>query len=189
MSENPLVVCVDDDSDMLAAVTRVLKREPLRLMATTDPSEALTWIASHPVAVLLSDYEMPQMTGVELSQAARKVRPETVRVLLTGKRTLDTAVESINRGEVFRFINKPFEPAALKQAIAEAVERHRELAAIVSDRELAARREQLAAELEAEYPSITQVALEPDGAYAIPERAPEAVAGLGLDPIALLARR
>jgi DNA-binding NtrC family response regulator len=187
--QDPIVVCVDDDPDMLAAVVRTLKREPIHIMQTTDPNQALTWVAAHQVAVLLSDYEMPQMTGVELASAARKVRPETVRILLTGKRTLDTAVEGINRGEVFRFINKPFEPEALKLAISDGVARHRELAAIVGDRELAARRERLVIELEVEFPSITKVDRDGDGVYTIPPTAFEAVAGMGLDAVSLLGRR
>jgi DNA-binding NtrC family response regulator len=188
MSQEPIVVCVDDDPDMLAAVTRTLKREGLHLMPTLDPNQALTWVAAHQVAVLLSDYEMPQMTGVELAAAARKVRPETVRILLTGRKTLDTAIDGINRGEVFRFLNKPFEPDQLKAVIAEGVAKHRELAAIVGDRELALRRERLVSELEVEFPTITRVDKDADGVYTIPPTELASIAGMGLDAVALLGR-
>ena len=97
-ARKPIVVCVDDDPDMLQSVGRCLKREPLEVKTTLDPNEALAWIAEHPVAVLVSDYEMPQMTGAQLTGKAKRIRPETVRILLTGKRTLETAVDGINQG-------------------------------------------------------------------------------------------
>ena len=66
----PLVICVDDDDAMLATVARCLKREPIEVRATLSASEALGWIASEDVAVLVSDYDMPEMTGTEMLQIA-----------------------------------------------------------------------------------------------------------------------
>src|SRR5690242_3196868 len=113
-SPKPLIVCVDDDEAMLTAVGRCFKREPYEVKLTLSASEALGWITTHEVSVLVSDYEMPEMTGAQLAGHVRRVRPETVRILLTGKRTLETAIDGINQGEIFRFIGKPFENDVLR---------------------------------------------------------------------------
>jgi len=157
MSKPPLVVCVDDDEAMLATVARCLRREPFDVRATLSVSEALGWIAADEVAVLVSDYEMPEMTGAQLAGHARRVRPETVRILLTGRRTLETAVDGINQGEIFRFLNKPFDNDLLRQTVHDAVARNKELKAMSGDRERRERREALRVALEQEYPGISNV--------------------------------
>ena len=153
----PLIVCVDDDEAMLATVARCLRRERAEIRSTLSASEALAWVASEDVAVLVSDYEMPEMTGAQLAGHARRVRPETVRILLTGRRTLETAVDGINQGEIFKFLNKPFDNDVLRQVVPQAIERNKELVAMSGDRERRNRREALRAALESEYPGISQV--------------------------------
>src|ERR1043165_7766905 len=93
----PMIVCVDDDESMLTAVARCLRREAFEVRSTLSASEALGWIAAEEIAVLVSDYDMPEMTGAQLAGHARRVRPETTRILLTGKRTLETAIDGINQ--------------------------------------------------------------------------------------------
>ena len=113
----------------------------------------LEWIANEDVAVLVSDYEMPKMTGAQLAGKARRVRPETVRILLTGMRTLETAIDGINQGEIFRFINKPFDDKQLHQAVLEAARAPRGAAradAAIANAASAATR--CATALEPEYP-------------------------------------
>lgn len=161
----PLVVCVDDDAEVLAVVVRCARMEPVTVRSTQDPHQALTWVASEDVAVLISDYEMPEMSGADLLEASRKVRPSTVRVLVTGRKTLDTAIAGINRGEVYRYVSKPFETEDVRTVVREAVAKYHELSEGRHERELAQRRAQLTAELEHEFPGITSVMRERDGAY------------------------
>jgi len=186
---DPIVVCVDDDVTLLAGVVRVLRNQGYELMATADPIQALDWIGTKDIAVVVSDYEMPVMNGVELAAASRLVRPETVRVLMTGRQALDTAVAGINQGEVFRYIQKPFEPMVLRHIVREAVDRHHDLMANASNRAQAKRRHQMATELEAEYPGVTHIVRDVDGAYVVPPTRPEAVAGIGIDTFVLIGRR
>lgn len=153
----PLVVCVDDDEAMLSTVVRCLRREQFEVRSTLSASEALGWIASDDIAVLVSDYDMPEMTGAQLAGHSRRIRPETVRILLTGQRNLETAIDGINQGEIFRFLNKPFDNEQLRAAVHAGVARNRELLAMSGDRERRQRREALRAALEAEYPGISQV--------------------------------
>jgi DNA-binding NtrC family response regulator len=163
----PIIVCVDDDPDILASVARTLRRDPLDVRTTMDPDEALGWIAEQPIAVLVSDYEMPQMTGGQLTGKAKRIRPETVRILLTGKRTLETALDGINQGEIFRFIPKPFDNDGLRRDVAAAVDRNRELLALAGDRQRRQRGERLRGELETEYPGITKFERTTSGHYDV----------------------
>jgi len=158
-----LVVCVDDDDAMLAAVGRCLRREPsFEVRQTLSPQQVIEWVTTEDVAVLVSDYEMPEMTGAQLAGHVKRIRPETVRVLLTGRRTLDTAIDGIHQGEIFRFLGKPFEDKQLRQAVLDAVARHEELAALSGERRRRERREALRRDLEVEYPGISTVSREGD---------------------------
>lgn len=184
-SDLPLVVCVDDDAEVLAVVVRCVKLEAVTVRSTQDPHQALAWVASEDVAVLISDYEMPEMTGAELLEAARRVRPQAVRVLVTGRKTLDTAIDGINRGEVYRYVSKPFEPEQVRSVVRDAVAKYRELSETMEERELAARRQRLTTDLEQEFPGLTAIERDAEGAYV-----PRADWGtlVGLDEIrALLA--
>jgi DNA-binding NtrC family response regulator len=175
-----LIVCVDDDEAMLASVVRSLKRElGYEVRSTLNAHEALGWIAAEQVAVLVSDYEMPEMTGAQLAGQAKRIRPETVRILLTGRRSLDVAVDGINQGEIFRFLNKPFEDRVLRGAVAEAVQRNQELLALSGDRQRRERREALRKALEAEYPGISEVQ-KPESHYEVTADPWSEAAALGL---------
>lgn len=177
----PLVICVDDDSRIVDVVARCLKHEPVEVRTTLSPVEALAWVGAEPVAVLVSDYEMPEMTGAQLAGRVKHLRPETTRILLTGKRTFETVVDGINQGEIFRFIAKPFAPQELRDAIAAAVARNAELVALSSDRQRRERRDALRDALEAEYPGITDVVRASEDRYIVPEAASELARALGFD--------
>lgn len=181
----PLVVCVDDDPAMLSTVVRCLKREKIEIRSTISASEALGWIAADEVAVLVSDYDMPEMTGGQLTGHAKRVRPETVRILLTGQRTLETAIDGINQGEIFRFLNKPFDNEQLRSAVLAGVARNRELLELSGDRQRRQRREALREALEAEYPGISQVSRHGDDLHVVtddPWREAAALGLVGLEP-------
>lgn len=140
----------------------------------------LRWIADEDVSVLVSDYDMPEMNGAQLAGEARRLRPETVRILLTGHRTLETAIDGINQGEIFRFIGKPFDNDQLRGAVLEAVKRHDELVALSGDRQRRERRVAMHAALEAEYPRISQVNHGEDGSYEVAADPWPDAAALGL---------
>ncbi|TMQ10042.1 MAG: response regulator [Deltaproteobacteria bacterium] len=178
--KNPVVVCVDDDEAMLSTVVRCLKREPIEIRSTLSASEALSWIAADDIAVLVSDYEMPEMTGAQLAGHARRVRPETVRILLTGKRTLETAIDGINQGEIFRFLNKPFDNEQLRAVVSAGVARNKELLEMSGDRQRRERRNALHAALETEYPGISRVSRGPNDVYQVTDDPWAEAARLGL---------
>lgn len=168
---NPVVLCVDDDPDMLAAVVRTIKTAGYHVLAAESPVQALHILGNQSVAVLVSDFEMPEMTGVELAVRARDLQPETVRMMLTGRNTVDTAVAGINIGEVFRFLSKPFQPDVLKREVAAAIEHHREVADVASERLTVVRRRRVLEALEVDFPGITVVPRDDDGSYLLDDEA------------------
>jgi DNA-binding NtrC family response regulator len=183
MTGKRLIVCVDDDDQILAAVGRCLRREPsFDVRTTMSPTQVLDWVSNEDVAVLVSDYEMPEMTGAQLAGYVKRIRPETVRILLTGRRTLDTAIDGINQGEIFRFIGKPFEDKQLRQAVVDAATRHEELAALSGDRQRRERREALRKALESEYPGISSVSRSGD-VLVVTDDPWSAAEKLGLDEL------
>lgn len=119
------VLIVDDDANLLSALRRQFHRE-LTLEVAVGPEEGITAVRERgPFAVVVSDMQMPEMTGVEfLSRVAAECR-DTVRIMLTGNADQKTAVDAVNDGCIFRFLNKPCSKEDLTKAIDAGIEQHR----------------------------------------------------------------
>lgn len=115
----PSVLFVDDDERILNAV-RALFRQDCEVHTASGGEAALEILARTNVHVVVSDQRMPGMTGVELLRRVRTTHPDAVRLLLTGYTDLAALVGSINEGEIFRFVMKPWDNDELRKAIAEA---------------------------------------------------------------------
>ncbi len=127
------ILFVDDDPNLLAALSRSL-RKLFAFDTAQSGAEALQKIdRDGPYAVVVADQTMPGMNGVELLETVREVAPDTVRLMLTGNADQKSAVEAVNRGAVFRFLNKPCPPEVLVPALETALKQH-EL--VVTEREL-----------------------------------------------------
>lgn len=121
MSNDATVLFVDDEPGILATM-RMLFRGKYNLLFANSGAEALETVRSQKVDVIVSDQRMPQMTGVELLKAVRAASENTMRILLTGYSDLHSIVGSINEGEIFRFVNKPWDNDELIKSVAQAVE-------------------------------------------------------------------
>jgi serine/threonine-protein kinase len=124
--DRPHVLFVDDEVRILTAL-HALFRQHYRVYTAEDPTQALEIVERVPVQVVVSDQRMPGMVGVELLRRVREVSPRSVRILLTGYSDLASIVGSINEGEVWRFINKPWDSRELQRVMAEAVAIARDL--------------------------------------------------------------
>ncbi len=113
------VLFVDDDERVLNAL-RALFREPFEVVTAESGAAALELLKANPVQIVVSDQRMPGMTGVELLREIRKSAPRTVRILLTGYSDLAAMVGSINEGEVFRFVKKPWDNDEIQDVMKEA---------------------------------------------------------------------
>jgi CheY-like chemotaxis protein len=114
MGEKPTVIFIDDEERVVRALS-IMCRAYYNVIATTSPNEALDALRKQRVHVLVSDQRMPDVTGVELLRQARAISPSTMRILLTGYSDLAAIVGSINDGEIFRFINKPWGPGRVQE--------------------------------------------------------------------------
>jgi response regulator RpfG family c-di-GMP phosphodiesterase len=120
-----LILLVDDDRQILDGYRRSLRGEFL-LDTVLSGQEALDQIQTKgPYAVVISDMRMPGMDGIELLRRVKSVSPETVRIMLTGNADQDSAVEAINEGSIFRFLNKPCEKEKMAKTITAALVQHR----------------------------------------------------------------
>jgi DNA-binding NtrC family response regulator len=163
------ILLVDDDASLLDGLCRTLRREPYNILKAGSAAEALELLKRVPVDVIVSDEEMPGISGTELLQQAHRLYPETVRFMLTGKATLQTAVDAINDGGISRFFLKPCDSRELAASIRQGL-RHREL--LIAARRLleqTRRQSALIARLEKEYPHITEVERDEDGAIRLGE--------------------
>lgn len=117
-TERPMsVLLVDDEPSLLRVLARCLKGPALEVLCATNADEALALLAQRPMDVIVSDIDMPGLSGFELLSIVRREHPGTVRMLLTGHATTDRALAAINDGEVARFFAKPLEPDLFRQAI------------------------------------------------------------------------
>ena len=120
---NTLLV-VDDDAGILGAIKRLLRAEHYRILTASTGQEGLALLARYPVGVILADQRMPGMSGAEFLAQARIMYPKTVRMVLTGYTGLDSISDAINRGEVARFLTKPWDDATLITALREAFQQY-----------------------------------------------------------------
>ncbi|WP_020651067.1 response regulator [Solimonas variicoloris] len=120
MSKSTLLL-IDDEERILRSLA-MLFRGQYELIATTDPATALRAVAEQRVDVVVSDQRMPLMRGADLLKQVRARSPHTMRILLTGYSELDAVVASVNEGEIFRFVNKPWDAEDLRQTVRQAAE-------------------------------------------------------------------
>jgi EAL domain-containing protein (putative c-di-GMP-specific phosphodiesterase class I) len=119
--ESPSVLVVDDDPDLLLAISRTLRRHGFRVVTSDGGSQALGRLAEETFAVILTDVQMPGIGGVGLLRELRARELAIPVVLMTGDPQLQAVTSAIEHG-AFRFLIKPFPEAELVGVLNEAVE-------------------------------------------------------------------
>lgn len=168
------ILLVDDEINVLNALVRAMRQhldiEELRIETFTDPFDALTRCAECTFDIVISDFRMPQMTGVEFLHAIRAVAPDTVRMILSASTEFETVTSAINEAQVFRYIPKPWQVGDLRENIRLALE-HRD--ALLAQHQIAERQkvregalspeEQAIRQMEEEEPGLLKVKWGPNG--------------------------
>lgn len=125
------ILFVDDEPNVLRALHRSFLDENYEILTAQSGPEALDMLASEmPVQLVISDYRMPGMNGVEFLRKVCARWPETIRIVLSGFADAPAVVSSINEGKIFRFIPKPWDEQELKASIREGVEQFSNVRAI-----------------------------------------------------------
>ena len=121
MNQRPKILVVDDEQSSLNAINRVLRND-FEVLLSLNGFSALELLRQHTVDVILADQRMPEMSGVSLFEKAMEIQPDAARVMITGYTDIDAIIEAINRGKVFYYISKPWEPEELRLVIQRAAE-------------------------------------------------------------------
>jgi len=106
--QNRNVLIVDDDEIILVALYETISSEGYSVIKANNPKEGLKRLEEETFSVILSDQRMPEMTGLEFFNKAKDIQPNASRILITGVLTLKTVIEAVNKGEIFRFLAKPW---------------------------------------------------------------------------------
>jgi len=172
------ILLVDDEINVIHALQRDIRKcsgsEEFRVETFTDARLALERSKEVPFDIVISDYRMPDMNGVEFLRAYRQIQADSVRIVLSASTEFDTLMSAINQAEVFRYIAKPWNLDDVKDIIRLALERRdqsredlrlfnelRAQAGELSPQELEAKK------LEEQEPGITQVNWGPDGSVRL----------------------
>jgi DNA-binding NtrC family response regulator len=176
------IMLVDDEINILSALKRALLTIPFddldgerpEIETFVSAKQALTRIGAKSVDLVISDYRMPEMSGVEFLAQAVKKQPDVARLVLSGNADLDAVIDAINRVQIFRFIAKPWHDYELKSAVTQALAARN---LVLENRRLAdlvrvqygklSRREAELRRLEAESPGITHLKRSADGSILI----------------------
>jgi serine phosphatase RsbU (regulator of sigma subunit) len=119
------VLFVDDDPKILAAFQRQLRKKVV-IETVESGAEGLEVLRRDgPFSLVVTDYCMPSMNGIEFLGRAREIAPETVRIMLTGSADLGAAIQAVNQGNIFRFLTKPCSSDNLLEAVQAGIHEYR----------------------------------------------------------------
>lgn len=122
----PVIVVVDDEQMVVTSINALLEVEDeFEVHGFTDPVGSEEFARTHQVNVMVSDYRMPKMNGLQLLRHIRDVQPEASRMLLTSHADAQSAIEAINEVGLFQYLEKPWDNEQLLLAVRAGVERSR----------------------------------------------------------------
>jgi EAL domain-containing protein (putative c-di-GMP-specific phosphodiesterase class I)/ActR/RegA family two-component response regulator len=113
------LLLLDDEENILRALTRVLRRDGYKVLMATRAQDAFELLAKHDVQVIISDQRMPEMNGTEFFRRVKAMYPKTIRIVLSGYTDLNSVTEAINEGAIYKFLTKPWDDEQLRRVVAE----------------------------------------------------------------------
>jgi response regulator RpfG family c-di-GMP phosphodiesterase len=122
-SARPILI-VDDEEIVLVALRDTLLREGYKIVASPHAIHALSVLKEQQFSVVITDQQMPMVTGLEFLAQVREIQPDATRILITAVLSLSTVIDAINKGEIYRFIVKPWLREELLATVKNAVQRH-----------------------------------------------------------------
>ncbi len=118
------ILLVDDEVSVLNAIYRVFRKDKYHILKCDNPGDALKLLQEHNVHLIISDYRMPDMDGVTFLHEAMSLRPDAIRMILSGYADCSTIISAINDGGIYKFLTKPWEDDILKSEVRYALERY-----------------------------------------------------------------
>ncbi len=111
------VLFVDDEPSILRSMSRLFRGAHFDVLTTESAEQALEIMRGRRVEVLVTDYRMPGMSGLELLREVRSLSPNTIRVMISGHSDINVVLAALNEGELFRFVTKPWNDLELKVTV------------------------------------------------------------------------
>lgn len=130
--QKPRIAFIDDEPRILRSL-KMHFRQSHEVFTTTDAAELMEYISTHDVQVVISDQRMPDKTGTEVLREVKNASPNTIRILLTGYADLNAVIDSVNEGEIYRYITKPWQNDELKKVVNKATEIARQTQDVLQD--------------------------------------------------------
>ena len=119
------ILFVDDEEQILQALTRTLREESYKMLKANSGQKALDILTKDKnVHVIISDYRMPKMNGVEFFQKAKEICPHAIRVVLSGYADSEAIIDAVNKGEIYRFEAKPWDDRQLKLSLSQYLDHY-----------------------------------------------------------------
>ena len=160
------ILLIDDERAIRFALRKTLEREGYKVDDCGDPKEGVKMAERNDYSLVICDYQMPGMLGVDVLRRIKLLKPETIRIILTAHADMDVAIRAINDGAVYRFLVKPWDNRELVETVRRAFEEVR------ASKPLGNRGEEpegVSSALEKEHPGITSVKRNEQGAVVLSE--------------------
>ena len=151
------ILIVDDDSSVLDVLQDAFSREPLEVLRAGSAAEALEIMPMKQIDVVISDNQMPGLSGIEFLVQVRKRYPNTIRIILTGHANIETAIDSINEAEIHRFFTKPCNIGELVVTVRLALQNKELKEEVLRLNEITTRQSVIIEEMEKLHPGISRV--------------------------------
>jgi two-component system probable response regulator PhcQ len=117
------VLVVDDEEIVLVALRETLRQLGLRVTAVSDAVDGLACLRAHEFSIVITDHQMPRLTGLEFLAQVRQIQPRASRILISAVLNISTVIDAINRAEICRFLLKPWQREDLLATLEAALER------------------------------------------------------------------
>src|SRR5205085_1267639 len=118
------ILVVDDEEIVLVALHDTLEHEGYNVVTCPSAVEALALLKEQAFSVIISDQQMPMITGLEFLAQVKQIQPDATRILITAVLSLSTVIDAINKGEIYRFVVKPWLREDLLATVRNAVQRY-----------------------------------------------------------------
>jgi DNA-binding NtrC family response regulator len=172
---NHAILLVDDEPNVISALERALLDEPYILHSAESGEKGLELLSQTRVKVIVSDERMPGMGGAEFLSRVKELYPQVVRIMLTGQASIESTMKAVNKGEIYRFLIKPWDDMELILSLRSAVEKYdmeeenRRLLRTVK------RQSREIKMLEERFPGISSVRRDETGSFILPDISDEEV--------------
>lgn len=168
MSQYKLLL-VDDTPNILKALKRVFAEENYKVFTAESASEAQQILKQETIDVLITDENMPGVSGTDLLLTIKETYPDLVKIMITGETDIEVAKRAINNGEIYKFFNKPWDDFEILLSVKYAL-KHKELEKENKQLKSVVSRQSLILEqLESEFPGIADKRVDADGCIVIEE--------------------